>query len=325
MLTNIDFNRLKVFHFVYTCESIVGAAARLNVTRSAISQHLKKFENEIGTKLFTRMNRSLVPTTEAQLLHTIIAPFFQELEIGLKTIQQGKNEPSGILKIGAPVEFGQTHLPAILGGFRNRYNKVTFSITFGDPEKLVRMVRSGELDFSLVDLFLTQGEYFSDSGIFSISPIIDEDIILICSKRYAANALQNNFSLMNLLRVDYIAYHQNSLALKSWFKHHYGKTAISPHIVLTVDSVRAVVSAVENDIGLGIVPYHVVYNQINTGTIVSVASRKKDIINTISLLQLQDKIPSLTEKRFHEYFAGVVAREEILKQFSRRACRVKGN
>jgi len=46
----------------------------------------------------------------------------------------------------------------------------------------------------------------------------------------------------------------------------------------------------------------------------------------LSFLQLQDKVPSLTEKRFHEYFADVVAREDMLKQFSKRTGRViKGN
>ena len=316
MLTHFDFNRLKIFYFIYMNNSVVGAAGSLNITRSAVSQHLKKFEEEIDTRLFTRLHKSLVPTAEAHQLFEMIAPFFRELETGLRSIRQRKLEPAGILRIGAPVEFGKTYFPRIIGAFREQYKRVTFSLILGDPEKLISQVRTGELDFALVDLFLTERYSLNDSAIYAISPVIDEEVILMCSRKYCSNTLHNDFSLRNLLAMDYIAYQQNTLALKTWFRHHYQKTVISPNIVLTVDSVRAVVSAAENHIGLGIVPSHVVYDQIHEGTIVPIPSPKKDIINSISLLQLQDKVPTLAEKKFQDFFRQMVIQDKTLRKFS---------
>lgn len=316
MLTQFDFNRLKVFYYIYTSNSIVGAATVLNITRSAVSQHLKKFEAEVGTRLFIRLHKGLVATGEAKQLAEIITPFFGELETGLKNIRQGRDEPAGILRIGAPIEFGKTYFPAIIAAFRKQYNLVTFSLTLGHPEKLISMVRAGDLDFAFVDLFLTQGQNVSDSVIYTISPIIDEEVILVCSKEYCNNALNNDFSLKNLLSKEYIAYEHNFLTLKTWFRHHFHKTVISPNIVLTVDNVKAVITAVENHIGLGVVPSHGVYDQLKEGTLVRIPSSREDIINNISLFQLLDKVPNLTEKRFQEFFKEMVIEERTLKNFS---------
>lgn len=319
MLTNIDFNRLKVFYYIYNCNSVIGAAGILNITRSAVSQHLKKLEDEVGSQLFTRVHKQLIPTSAANQLHEIVTPFFHELESGIKNIRQGKLEPTGILRIGAPVEFGKTYFPPIIATFRKLYKLVTFSLTLGDPDKLIAMIRKGDLDFALVDLFLMQGQYLADSAIYTTTPIIDEEVILVCSKEYHDDVLQGDCSLKNLLNCDFIEYQQNNLTLKIWFKHHYRKTVISPNIVLTVDSVRAVTSAVQNDVGLGIVPSHAVYDQINEGKIIPIRSRKKEIINSISLLQLLDKVPNLAEKRFQQFFQEKVGQERTLKNFSTAA------
>ena len=47
-----DLNRLRVFFWVYECKSVVAAAKELHITQSAVSQHLKKLELELGTPNF---------------------------------------------------------------------------------------------------------------------------------------------------------------------------------------------------------------------------------------------------------------------------------
>jgi DNA-binding transcriptional LysR family regulator len=297
-----DFNRLKVFYYIYANQSIVAAAKELNITQSAISQHLKKLEDEIKTPLFTRLHKRLVPTAEAEMLFGILQPFFYELETGLRSIRQGKIKPSGILRIGAPVEFGKGHLPGIFASFRRKYPDVTFSLKLGDPSILLPMVSQGQLDFALVDVFLAQNRFFTDLGIYSIEPIFEEEVILACSYKYCDTVLKHDFSFNNLISKEYISFLQNAVALKSWFRHHFGKSSVKLNVVMTVDSVQAVISGIKNHMGMGIIVSHLVYDDIKSGAIISVTTNKKDIINRISLVQLQDKIPSLTDKTFQAHF-----------------------
>lgn len=316
MLTHIDLNRLRLFAFVFEQNSIVKAAEKLNITRSAVSQQLKKCEEEVGVNLFTRQHTNLVPTSEAVRLYRIVAPLLQEMERGIKEVRQGSTEPYGELRIGAPLEFGKNYLPDIIGSFRKQHRRVTFSLTLGDPERLMNMLRSGELDFALVDLFLTDNLSLAQSPVFATRPVVEEEIVMICSGRYFEQKMEGQADLSRLLQLEYITYQQNNLVLNTWFRQHFRKN--SPHlsIVLTVDNVRAVVVAVQHHIGLGIVPYHVVQREVEEGRIVVVSSGKRNIVNIISLLQLQEKVPSLAEKQFVSHLYDRVASD--LSHFSMR-------
>ena len=122
----------------YAGHSIIVAAAKgLNITRSAVSQHLKKLEDEIKTQLFTRLHKRLVPTVAADRLFAIMDPFYKELQSGLQVIKRAKIRPSGLLRIGAPVEFGKAYFPGIFASFRLLYPEVTFFLKLGDPEVLL--------------------------------------------------------------------------------------------------------------------------------------------------------------------------------------------
>jgi DNA-binding transcriptional LysR family regulator len=302
MLMLPDFNRLKVFYYIYANQSIVAAAKELNITQSAISQHLKKLEYEMKTPLFTRLHKRLVPTAEAERLFNILQPFFHELETGLRSIKQAKVKPSGILRIGAPTEFGKAYFPGIFASFREQYPDVIFSLKLGDPSILLSKVSEGQLDFALVDVFLAQNRFFTDLGIYSIEPIFEEEVILACSDKYCETVLHHDFSFDNLISREYISFVQNAVALKSWFRHHFGKSSVKPNVVMTVDSVQAAISGIRHHMGMGIIVSHLVYDDIKSGTIIPITTDKKDIINRISLVQLQDKIPSLTDKTFQAHF-----------------------
>ncbi len=311
-----DINRLKIFYDIYTTRSVVAAARQANITPSAISQQLKKLEVEIKTPLFTRLHKKLVPTGEADRLFAIVNPFLHDLEAGLRTINQARTKPSGQLRVGAPTEFGKAFFPGIFSSFRKKYPEVTFSLTLGDPSVLLSMVRRGTLDFALVDVFLTQSRVHGDLGIYSIEPIIDEEVVLACSKNYCESALGNDFSFKRLIAGEFISYQPDAMALRSWFRHHFRKVALHPKIVMTVDSLQAVIACIKHDLGMGIIVSHMAYDDIRKGRIVTVATSRKEIINRISLVQLQDKVPSLTDKTFQAHFKAAMQKAGVLKKFS---------
>ena len=71
--------------------------------------------------------------------------------------------------------------------------------------------------------------------------------------------------------------------------------------VLSIDNHEAVVSSILHDMGLGVVASRLVREELDAGRMVQIRTDKADIINTISLVQLLDKVPSLTERVFSEF------------------------
>lgn len=320
-----DFNRLKVFYYIYTSQSIVEAAKQLNITQSAVSQQLKKLEAELKTQLFTRLHKRLVPTSDADSLYGVLLPFLQNLEDSVRNIREGRDKPSGNLRVGAPVEFGKTYFPAFIASFRREYPDVTFNLSLGDPSDLLPQLSRGELDFAMVDVFLAQSPTLGDLSIYSIRRIVNEEVILAGSRDYCEDVLGMDFSLDNLMTGEFITYKNDALALKNWFRHHFKLLSPKINTVLTVDSLEAVISGIEHHIGLGIVASHLVYEKIQAGSILPVTTGQPEIVNRISLVQLQDKVPSLTEKTFLRHMMREIKREGVLMDYSKVAERIRAS
>ncbi len=296
MLQNLE--RLKVFYYVFSEKGVGAAAKTLNVSQSAVSQALQKFEGEIKCPLFTRLHKRLVPTEAGERLFAIVQPFMGKMDAWLQTIAQAKEQPVGELRIGAPAEFGKAYLPAIAASFRQRYPDVTFYLKLGDAGTLLPMVEKGRIDFALVDVFLTQNRFFGNLDIYHFAPIVEEEVLLTCSRQYYAKSIKEDHSLKNLSRQQYITYRHNAQSVRNWFKHHFGKYNVPFKVVLTVDSHQAVISAIRHHLGMGMVASHLVKDEIQKGQIIPINTSKPTIINQISLVNLQDKIPTLTEKVF---------------------------
>lgn len=306
-----DFNRLKVFYFIYLSKSVAAASKELHISQSAVSQHLAKLEREIETRLFTRLHKKLVPTSAGDRLFEILRPFISNLQGTLKEIQQEKQGPSGILRVGAPVEFGERYLPEVFNTYRQTYPDVRFQLELGHPSVLLPLLKEGQLDILFADIYAKQAEYSRDLTLFQIDPVLDERLVLVCSNEYYVKFLAPNPSLERLLPCDYIAYQPHAPALKSWFKHHYNRESISLSIALTVESVQGVISATKLNMGLGLIPSHLIQDEIEHKTLIKISTKQKDLVNRISLVQLLDKIASPTEKWFIHYFMEHIKTIEI--------------
>lgn len=306
-----DLNRLRVFYFVYREKSVAAAADALHLTPSAVSQHLQKLEREIKTPLFTRLHKRILPTAAAENLFGIVQPFIDQLEDGIRRIAQTKKTPAGRLRIGAPKEFGKAYFPQIFGGFRKRYPDVSFTLILGNPTTLLPMVGDGALDFAFVDMFPIRGQMAEMPAYLSIEPIIEEEVILACSKDYYRHKVGRPHTAERLMSMDFISYRVEAAALRNWFKHHFGKTAVHLNMALIVDSHQAVIGAIKADVGMGVVSSHLVWDDIRSGSIIAVATRKKEVINRISLVQLSGKVPVLTEKMFHVHIRESLRRWEM--------------
>ena len=296
-----NFDRLKVFYYVYSLKSISAAAKSLYVSQSAVSQSVLKLESELKSPLFTRLHKQLVPTSTGEGLFSIIKPFMSELDDFLKNLNTAKNFPFGELRIGAPPEFGKAYMSSIMANFREQFPEVTFTLNLGTPQNLLPMLKEGEIDFILVDEFLTESSFIGNLDIFLFEPVAEEKIVLACSKKYYENFIKGDNSFKNISRLDFICYRMDKQLIKQWFKHHFARSIGKFKNVLTVDNQEAVISAIKHNMGMGIISSQLVKEDLRKKEIVIIRVSDTEIINKISLLQLQDKIPGLTEKTFTKF------------------------
>ncbi len=310
-----DLNRLNVFFHIYRANSIVAAARELNLSQPAVSQQLQKLEAELKMQLFTRLHKKLVPTAAGERLFQLTEPFINRLEKELPFIRQPLERPSGLLRIGAPREFGKEYLPRFCNAFRERYPDVVFQLKFKESIPLLTMIREGSLDFALVDVYFNQGELPGFPDIFSIDPLLREVMILACARSYYDRHVKGDHSYANLVGREFITDEDDPSILDLWFKHHFRKIPDQLNIVMTLDSHEALISGIKLGMGLGVATAHLMWEELQSGELVLVRTPAADMVNMISLVQLQDKIPTLTEKTFRDFMLAGMRQPEILERF----------
>lgn len=312
-----DLNRLRIFYHVYSHNSVSEAARELNLSQPAVSQHLQKLEKELKVLLFTRIHKKLVPTAAGQQLHATLEPFLSGLPDILHGLRYPADTPYGLVRIGAPYEFGRAYLPDICHTFRQRYPEVRFFIRLGEPLALLKLLRTGEIDFAVIDLVLATMQLMGGSAdLYSIDPLIDEELTLICSAEYYSREIKRDHSYENLIEKDFISDEHDHMFLRHWFLHHFKKSNVRPNVVLTVESHQANLRCVQLGMGLTTTSSHMVWKEIAAGSIVPVTTDTPNAINTISLVELQDKVPTITEKTFHTHFKQSMQQDSMLRRFN---------
>ncbi|OWU83522.1 LysR family transcriptional regulator [Oceanicola sp. 22II-s10i] len=81
--------------------SFTKAAARLNVSQSALSHTIKGLEQRLGLRLLTRTTRSVAPTIEGEDLLATLNPCFEKIEARLQALNDSRDQPTGTVRIVA--------------------------------------------------------------------------------------------------------------------------------------------------------------------------------------------------------------------------------
>ena len=130
--------------------SVTEAAVRLHLVQSAVSQHLSRLEQELGTELFLRQGKRLAGLTETgeqvlQYARRILNDTENILAVG----RDREEVASGELRIGTTHTQARYVLPPVIRVFREIYPLVNLQIHQGTPQQLVEMADNGSVDFSI--------------------------------------------------------------------------------------------------------------------------------------------------------------------------------
>jgi len=67
----MDIHQLRIFAFVYKNRSFSKASSELHLTQPTISDHIKSLEEELTSRLFDRIGRTIIPTPQAEILYNL--------------------------------------------------------------------------------------------------------------------------------------------------------------------------------------------------------------------------------------------------------------
>jgi len=79
--------------------SFTRAAARLGTSQSALSHTVRRLEERLGVRLFSRTTRSVAPTEAGERLIRNVGPRLEEIDAELKALGALRKKPAGAIRI----------------------------------------------------------------------------------------------------------------------------------------------------------------------------------------------------------------------------------
>ncbi len=172
--TQIDLQLLVVFAAIAEEESFTKAAERLGLGKATVSRRLSTLEDQLGVELLHRTTHHVALSTAGAALFERTRAHLTGLRQAMSELPERDEEPSGLLRLTAPVDFGAVVLPSVMANFSRRFPAVRFEVRLTGEH--VDLVREG-IDLAvrvvagpLKDSSLTLRRLGQQSGSFFAAP-----------------------------------------------------------------------------------------------------------------------------------------------------------
>lgn len=149
-MNDIPLDLYRVFYHVAQEGGFSRAAQRLHISQSAVSQSVKKLEQQLGHRLLTRNSRRIGLTAEGRRLLPRVREAILSLEEIGRQFDTDKTKHAGTVRLGAGDTVFRYYLLDILKRFHAAYPAIRFQVTNRTSEPLTRMMREGTLDLAIV-------------------------------------------------------------------------------------------------------------------------------------------------------------------------------
>src|SRR3954470_14684660 len=141
-----NLKRLAYFAAVVETGSFTAAAERLGITKAVVSQQVARLESEFRTTLLTRTTRKVLPTDAGKALHQRCVSILRDADDAFDELAETVDEPSGTLRLTAPLDYGITAVVPAIAAFTQRFPKCKVEANFSDQSM---DLMSGQVELAL--------------------------------------------------------------------------------------------------------------------------------------------------------------------------------
>ncbi|WP_325435362.1 LysR family transcriptional regulator [Pseudomonas nitroreducens] len=112
--------------------SFTKAATEMEISRAALSQHLKGLEQQLNVRLLHRTTRDMSLTEEGRRLFEAVAPALKMIDTAVAELSEVTSAPTGLIRVNSSRIAARTLLEPHLGEFLSRYPGLRLELVLND-------------------------------------------------------------------------------------------------------------------------------------------------------------------------------------------------
>ena len=223
------------------------AAAREHVAQPALSQQIRRLEDEVGLPLVDRTTRRVALTDAGELLVARARRIVAEVDAARTELQALRGIEAGRVIVGAMHTMGPIDLALALAIFHYSHPQVELTVREQSSEELAEMLRVDELDLA----FLSVTERIESHGL-GLQQLVSEELVSVLppGHRLAGRA---RIRMAELSTERFISYREGSRLREVLVSAGRG-AGYEPHVTLESNESQRIRRLVARGLGVAILP-----------------------------------------------------------------------
>ncbi|MFI3325313.1 MAG: LysR family transcriptional regulator [Clostridia bacterium] len=233
----MEFQQLHYFLVVAKYQHMTKASEILHIAQPALSQCIKRLEDELGVKLFDRVGRKIELNEYGKLLQQRVRPIMAALDAIPAEIESRSSTYKNPVRIN--IEAGSAIMSKILIDFQQTHPEISF--------QLMQNVHEADCDISISTIGFEEHSKISDT-------VYSEQIFLAVplSSKFAN---RTSVILDELVQENFI-FLAGSVRFRTTCNRLCDSVGFLPKIVFESDSPHMVRELIEAGLGIGFWPAH---------------------------------------------------------------------
>ena len=256
----MDFRQLRYALSVYKERSFTGAAKRLNISQSAVSEQVKLLEEEIGFELFLRTSRGIEATDRGRTFLYESERVMGDLLSLSDTARRLRGSLGDTLTVGMGSGMAQIFIPRMFADIKNDLPGVRLDILTAPTKNIFNELHEERLDAGIA--IESDPDRLPAGLVFD--RLIDAEMVLITHPKHALARSKQPVDIGRLVAEPIImseltvGYGQVVLSL-------FTDLGIKPNILAVVDNIETIKMIVQSEGGIAIVPRACAENEVALG------------------------------------------------------------
>lgn len=243
----MELRHLRTIVAVAQHRSLTKAGEQLYLTQSAISQQIRRLEQELGVEVFRRTSRSVELTAEGRVILGYAQRVLGEVDGMRSELEEISGLLRGELRIGGVYPTGPYDLFGMLADFRIAHPGVAIHMVEATQDDVLAALRADELDCAFAALDPdTLGDEFAATLLW------EEEFVVALPVGHPLCARQR-VTFEALAAEDLIAYRDNS-ALRRRLERTMAELDLEPRNAFVCTEMAAVRGLASKGLGIAVIP-----------------------------------------------------------------------
>jgi DNA-binding transcriptional LysR family regulator len=284
----MDINQLEVLAAVSKEKSFSRAAEVLHRTQPAVSQAIRRLEEEIGEKLFDRSSKDGTLTFAGEILLDYAKQMLNLRQTAQNAIQEMRDLHHGKVTISAN-EHTVFYLLPVIQEFRRIYPLIKVEVQRGVSSRIPNQITAREVELGIVAFKP------NDDSVKSLSVFTDELTLIVAPDHPLAD--RTVVSVKELGMETFIAHNAPSPYRRKVIET-FEKYQTKLNIAVELPSLEAIKKMVEKGAGIALIPKLSAQREITSGQLKSLSVKEMKLERKLNIIYRQNSDLSYAAKAF---------------------------